>query len=368
MRRLWIGLLNLLMLVPSHLQADENLRLQDICRLKGQEENTLQGLGLVVGLRGTGDDSSKPTSRSLARMMQLMGSQIATDAQGVPDLKDIEKAGNVALVFITADIPPSGAQQGDAIDCTISAINAKSLEGGTLMLTPLLGPRADRPTVYALAQGQITLPDPRTPTSGTIYQGVKMEATVRNQFVSDDKITLVLDQDHSGFRTAQDVEDSINSFNQNGLSGSPGGVSANSQASSQGLLAHAIDQLHVVVDVPSSYRERPVQFVSLIMSLPIVNLQSKKRVVINEREGVIVIGEDVMISPVVVTHKNIAIEARGGRGGFVGLDTTSPTQARPKLKNLVDALNALAVPADDTIAIIKALKKKGDLFGEVVIQ
>lgn len=361
-----IVLLSLLIHCASTSQADENLRLQDICRLKGQEENTLQGLGLVVGLRGTGDDS-KPTSRSLARMMQLMGSQIATDAQGIPDPKDIEKADNVALVFITADIPPSGAQQGDALDCTISAIDAKSLEGGTLMLTPLLGPRADRPTVYALAQGQITLPDLRTPTSGTIYQGCKMEASVRNQFVRDDKITLVLDQDHSSFRTAQDIEDSINTFNQDGLSGSPGN-SFNSRQSSQGSLAHAIDQLHIEVTVPASYRERPVQFVSLIMSLPIVNFQSKKRVVINEREGVIVIGEDVMISPVVVTHKNISIEARGGRAGFVGIDTSSPAQPRPKLKNLVDALNALSVPTDDTIAIIKALKKKGDLFGEVVIQ
>lgn len=348
--------------------SDDQLRLRDVCRLKGQEENTLQGLGLVVGLKGTGDDASKPTSRALARMMQLMGSQIASDANGQPQFAEIEKSGNVALVFVTVAIPPQGAQQGDQLNCTVSALSAKSLEGGTLMLTPLLGPRADRPTVYALAQGKLTIPDSRVPTNASLYRGCKMEASVENQFVKDDKITLILDQDIGSFNTAQYIEDLINALNNTGLTG--GGNIPPSQAiqnSNFQLLAKAQDPVHIEVTVPVYYRDRAVAFVALLLEIPLPNIQNKKRVVIDEREGVIVIGDDVLIAPVAITHKNLTIEARQGQSGFVGFDPTSP-QPRPKLKNLVDALNSLSVPNEDVIAIVKALKRKGDLFGEVVVQ
>lgn len=348
--------------------SDDQLRLRDVCRLKGQEENTLQGLGLVVGLKGTGDDASKPTSRALARMMQLMGSQIASDANGLPQISEIEKSGNVALVFVTVAIPTQGAQQGDQLDCTVSAVSAKSLEGGTLMLTPLLGPRADRPTVYALAQGKLTVPDPRIPTSASLYRGCKMEASVENEFVKDDKITLILDQDIGSFNTAQYIEDLINALNNTGLTGG-GNVPANEaiQTSNFQLLAKARDSLHIEVTIPTYYRDRTVAFVALLLELPLPNIQNQKRVVINEREDVILIGEDVLIAPVAITHKNLTIEARQAQTGFVGFDPANP-QPRPKLKNLVDALNSLNVPTEDKIAIIKALKRKGDLFGEVVVQ
>jgi flagellar P-ring protein precursor FlgI len=89
-------------------------------------------------------------------------------------------------------------------------------------------------------------------------------------------------------------------------------------------------------------------------------------VVINEREGVIVIGEDVLISPVAINHKNLTIDARPGQGAFVAVDTETPQLPRPKLKNLVDALNALNVPTKDVIAIIRTLDRNGDLYGQVV--
>ena len=348
--------------------SDDQLRLRDVCRLKGQEENTLQGLGLVVGLKGTGDDASKPTSRALSQMMLKMGSQIATDVNGSPQISEIEKSGNVALVFVTVDIPPAGAQQGDQLDCTISAISAKSLEGGTLMLTPLLGPRADRPTVYALAQGKLTVPDARTPTSASLYRGCKMEASVENKFVSDGKITLVLDQDVGSFNTAQYIEDIINTLNNTGLTGGENiPASEAMQNSNFQLLAKARDPVHIEVTIPLYYRERPVSFVSLLLELPLPNIQSNKRVVIDEREGGVVIGEDVLISPVAITHKNLNIEARAGQSGFIALDPANP-QPRPKLKNLVDALKGLEVPTEDVIAIIKTLKRSGNLYGEVVVQ
>ncbi len=100
------------------------LRIRDICRVKGQEENTLLGRGLVVGLNGTGD-SDPSTLRSLARMMQLMGGQVSLDAQRQPDISELKNVKNVATVFVTATVPAEGARQGEKLDCTVHAINAK---------------------------------------------------------------------------------------------------------------------------------------------------------------------------------------------------------------------------------------------------
>ena len=350
--------------------ADDNLTLQDVCRLKGQEKNQIHGLGMVVGLRGTGDENFKPTSRFLVSAMQHLGSQFATDAQGVPNLDEIKKAGNTAMVFVTVDIPPVGAQQGDLLNCSISSISAKNLEGGTLILTNLVGPNRSDPTVYALAAGPLSIPDPRTPTSAVIHRGCKMETTVRNQFMSPDgKVTLILEEGQSSFQSAQLIEDRINELAQSLFGGSPGNSSA--QESNSHILARAIDQHHVEVLVPAFYRDRPVQFVTVLMGISITNIQRRKSVYINEREGVVAVGEDVLISPVVVSHKNLVIDTGGGaRGSFVGVDPSNPDPKteRPKLKNLQEALNKLAVPTEDFISIIKALKAKGDLFGEVIIQ
>ncbi|MCA9192926.1 MAG: flagellar basal body P-ring protein FlgI [Planctomycetales bacterium] len=339
--------------------ADEHLRLRDICRLKGQEKNTLQGLGLVVGLKGTGDSKLNPTSRALARMMQVMGSNIAADSQGFPDISELEGTGNVALVMVSADIPPAGAQQGDALTCSVSAINAKSLEGGTLMVTHMLGPRVDQPTIYALSQGQISIPNLAVPTSGMIYQGCKMERTVANSFTWEDKLTLIIDQDLASFSTAVDIEDQIKQLMQSSSGDSRG----------EGVV-HALDQLSVEVTIPQHYREahNEVQFVAILLDMPLNNIKKKKSVVINEVEGVIVLGEDVLINPVVINHKNLAIQANAGPGGFVGVDTSSPAPLKPKLKNLVDALNALNVSTEDKIAIIRTLKRNGDIYGEVLFE
>lgn len=341
----------------SSLAADDRLMIGDICRLKGQEENTIQGVGIVVGLRGTGDSDVAPTLRALARMIQLMGGNLATDAQGFPQISELESSGNVALVTVTAKIPPAGAQQGDQLNCTVSAISAKSLQGGNLMLAYMLGPRADVDQIYALAQGPIDTPDLAVPTTGVIYGGCKMEATVQNQFTFEDKITLIIDKDLASFSTAVDIADGINVW----MKGTGLGSSASADA------ATAIDQLHVEVQIPSGWRARPVMFVSEIEQLELRNLRRPKRVVLNETDGVIIIGEDVLINPVVIAHKNLSIEARPGQGGFIGLDTATPGDLRPKLKNLVDALNAIKVPTADVIAIIRNLDRNGDLYGEVII-
>jgi flagellar P-ring protein precursor FlgI len=336
------------------------LKLGDMVRLKGQETNTLQGLGLVVGLRGTGDSDAAPTSRSLARMMQMMGGSMALDRQGQLDLNDVADAKNVALVFVTATIPAVGAQPGDRLDVSVNAINAKSLEGGTLMLTPLLGPRANDPTVYAMAQGPLTVSLDGPVTTATVQGGGKMEAAVEAGYHQSGKITLVLDRDFASFDTAQRIEDEINNLQALTLGSS-------TSAPSGRATARAIDQLHIEVSIPDLYRENPIKFISFLLSIPIQVSSRSNRVVINEREGVVVIGKDVEVAPVLVTHRNLRIEAGPSRG-FVAVNETGDVPANAKLKSLADALNALDVPTEDLIAIIKTLKRKGDLYGEVVFQ
>jgi len=341
------------------------MKLGDICRLKGQEDNTLQGLGLVVGLRGTGDGDSAPTTRALGRMMQLMGGQVAQDSLGRLDIKDIENAKNVALVFVTAKIPSVGAQQGDQLDVTINAINAKSLDGGYLMLTPMLGPRADNDTVYALAQGPINTTPAGPPTNGRIQKGCKMESTIKAEFHLNGKITLILHRDFATFDTAQRIEDEINNL----AALTFGEVGNDSGTPSQKRTeAHAIDQLHIEVMIPELYLNDPIKFISFLLNTPIQLSSHSTRVVINERDGVVVIGEDVEIAPVLVTHRNLRIEAGGRTIESMASLGNSPLIENAKLKALADALNALDVPTDDLIAIIKTLQRKGDLYGEVIFE
>lgn len=347
------------------------LKLGDLCRLKGQETNTLQGLGLVVGLQGTGDGDAAPKGRALARMMQLMGGPMAMDAAGRLNIEDVGDAKNVAMVFVSATIPTVGAQQGDALDVTINAISAKSLEGGYLMLTPMLGPRADNPTVYGMAEGRISVSPDAPATTATIQGGLKMETTVRASYVQNDRITLVIDRDFADFNTAQRIEDEVNSLTSFTMGDRSVSRLASPNRDANGAtngtsLARAIDQLHVEVMVPPLYRNNPIKFIAFLLDIPIPLASRGKRVVINEAAGVVVIGEDVEIAPVLVTHRNLRIEAGGG-GRFVEVGPDGTPEAA-KLKSLADALGALDVPTEDLIAIIKTLKAKGDLYGEVIFR
>ncbi len=343
-----IALGAVLIVVPT---AEGRTTLKSICRLKGQEENTLHGMGIVVGLKGTGDGGSfLPAMRSLAMAMQLMGKPVNAAAE----LKD---AKNVALVAVSATVPAGGARQGDRIDCAVSSVGAaKSLKGGRLFLMPLVGPEnPQHPRVYAFAEGPITIDDQNTPTTGKVHGGCRLEEDFFNPFVRDGKITLVLDPNHADFQTASDVAEWINSQLSIQIDGVP--------------LARAVNQMNVEIMVPAQYRDDPVLFVSQVLATPIMEQQSNPRVVINERSGSIVISGDVEIGPVVVTHKNVVVETgttppAGGR--FVAID---PEQTQsPKLKALVEALNAVNVPAEDIIDIIKGIDRNGKLNAKLIVQ
>ena len=355
MRRFLILLCTACVLLPGSVLQGRTL-LKNICRVKGQEENTLQGLGLVVGLKGTGDGGNfLPTIRSLATAMQLMGSP--TGKGGAAELKD---AKNVALVMVTATVPAAGARQGDVLDCTVSSIGgAKSLNGGTLMMTPLQGPHVNSDRVYGFAQGAININDVKTPTSGRVFRGCRLEEDFFNPFTKDGKVTLVLNKNYSDFQVAQDVAELVNS--------------QLSFQTSGGNLAKAINQGNIEVKIPAQYQSDPVSFVSQVLSLPMLEPQTEARVVINPRAGSIVIGGDVEIGAAVVTHRNMVIETTDNPGApvqeFRAIDTTpQQPQTATKLKALISALNAVKVPTDDIIEIIKGLERDGKLRGVLVIE
>lgn len=347
-----------------------DLTIGDICRVKGQEEVTLQGLGLVVGLKGTGDGDAQPTSRALARMMSLMGNPVGRDAAGLERLKELSSAKNVALVFVTATVPAAGARQGDRINCNVNAIYAKSLDGGYLMTTPLLGPEpSESPQtrrVYAFAQGLVHLPDAVRPAAAAIEKGCRLEENFFSPYIaSDGAITLVLDQAHASFQTAYEVADLIRN--------DPDQASGDYSSSEE--MAQALDSVNVRVKIPRTYLDDPVEYVQRVLSLRMLPPRNEARVVINERTGVIVVGAEVGIGPVVVTHKDMAIETGSalGEGGFVPLDTINKQAAGASgevtdLKSLVDALNALRVPSGDIIEIVKQIQQAGKLYGKLVVQ
>jgi flagellar P-ring protein FlgI len=363
-----VGIVCLLLVVATTTGQAQSLRIRDICRVKGQEENTLHGMGLVVGLKGTGDTDG-PTLRALAKMLESMGSplgQLGKDAAA----SELKNAKNVAMVMVTATIPPEGARQGEQLNCTVSAVGAKSLAGGMLVMTPLVGPRPGNPRIYALAQGPLTISESGPPTVAVVHDGCRLEEDFTYQF-SDEEwfITLVIDRHHAGFPTAYEIKEALS-----GMGGSRRTTDAygNSSATrSTTYQAQALDPVNVRVRIPAEYQNYRVDFIAEVLDTPIALQHHDARVVINERNGVIIIGDNVTIGRVAVTHKNVSIETgdEPARGPLIEIDqsTSSPTTPT-RLKALVEALNALKVDSQAIIDIIKSLERSGDLYGRLVIE
>ncbi len=344
----------------------QQMNIGDICRLKGQERNTLTGMGIVTGLNGTGDGSFGPTILSLMRIMQNMKVPLTTGSTSKDKDKAKGKASplenlnpkNVALVMVTADVPVEGARQGDEVDCTITAINAKSLVGGSLMITPLIGPvppgdQGAEPLVYAMAQGALRFDDKSTLTTAKISVGCRLERNIMNPFVKDNKITLVINRSHASFMVAEEIEAALNTSE--AFKGASAGI------------AKAIDQLTVEVTILEQYRSNPVQFASLVLQQRLRDLPRDAIVVVNETTGVITMSADLELAPSLVTHQNMTIDIGNGVGAsqFVGLDPGEDTSV-PTLKALVQSMNALRVSAKDMIQIIRELDHSGAIYGHVI--
>jgi flagellar P-ring protein precursor FlgI len=343
--------LALLLLLPAEAWA---VRVADICRVKGQEENTLHGLGLVVGLKGTGDGGEfAPTIRALGNALQRMGNPLGK--AGVTELKS---AKNVALVMVSATVPAGGARQGDRLDCVVTSVGAaKSLAGGYLMLTPLQGPVIGSPRVYAFGQGPVHLSDPRQPNTGSITMGCRLEEDFFNPYVKDGVVTLVLDKDQASFVVAQDVADAINQSE----------LAFQFQGTDE-LLARPLDGTNIAVTVPAKYREETVDFIAQVLNQRIGAVRTEARVDINQAAGSIVISGDVEVSPAVVTHKNIVVETGDNVPTAVFVPVDPEQVATTKLKALVEALNAVQLPAEDIIEIIKGLDRTGKLHGRLMVR
>lgn len=331
------------------------VKIADITRIAGQRTNVLTGLGLVMGLKGTGDGGKYlPAIRPLAAMLGKFN-----DPATVADLSD---GGNVALVSIIATVPADGARDGDHIDVSVMSLGAAtSLKGGRLFVTPMTGPVAGS-GIFALAEGPITIEDPTTPTVGTIHGGAVMEADLPAKFIDDGKFCLVIEDPSASWTTASTIAKIIN----------------DAESTNGENIATAIDPKNVEVTIPAIERARPDSFISRVQRLPVPMLPTEARVEINEKTGTMIITGDVEISPVVITHDGLSISTVNPppvpspltpvvtTKDFIPLSTSGTGDA--KLQDLVDVLDRLKVPAADKITIVEELYRVGKLHAKLIIE
>ena len=345
------------------------VRIGDVTHIKGQRTNQLNGMGLVVGLAGTGDGGKYlPAIRPLAAML----TQFANPVLSMDELKN---ARNVAVVMVEATLPEYGAREGDRLDVRVTSIGAaKSLQGGRLLITPLQGPHKADKRIYALASGPLHVQNTLTPTVAVINQGATLEADIVYNWIDDsNQITLVLEDAHAGWAMAHAIAQTIRE-----LSSEPGRVSA---------IARAVDPKNVVVTIPQTDRANPASFIAWVEGQDLLLPQSEARVKINRRTGTIIVSGDVEISPVAISHKGLTISTAGsptgrqGEEGFVAIDTQKPGDGRSadsdagatrrgdtRMADLIDALNQLKVPVEDRITIIEELHKTGKLHARLVVE
>lgn len=345
------------------------VRIKDIADIKGVRQNQLVGYGLVVGLEGTGDsDDSLFTIQSLASLLEKMGVTVQPG-----DIEDVE---NVAAVMVTADLPPFAAL-GSRIDVLVSSIgDADTLQGGTLLFTPLKG--ADG-SVYAVAQGPVSTGgfavsgnsgdqvQKNFPTVGRVVGGGLVEKEIHSDFNRKKSLTLALhDPD---FTTASRVAQAIN-------------------RAFYSQLAQTENAGSIRVSVPENYLGNTVQFVTLVESLGVTPDMISK-VVVNERTGTVIMGENVRVATIAIAHGNLSIQinesqnvsqplpfSRGGQtvvtpeSDIVVQEGKNPiflVESGVSIGELVKALNALGVSPRDLIAIFQALKAAGALQAELEV-
>lgn len=333
-------------------------QIQDIVRLKGSEKNKLIGMGLVVGLKGTGDGGKYlPAMRSLAAAMNTLLDENVIASE-------LSNAKNVAVVSLSVTVPESGARDGDEFDVHVSSIGAaKSLEGGRLLMCEMTH-IIRRDVVFAYAEGALSIQNEEVPTSGVIKAGAQMTQNVWAQYFDEHyRLTLVIDDEVASWPTAFAIARQINDE----LSPDPDSPD----------LARAIDQKNVVISVPVFEREKPATFINRILSSHIdpSMINTPARVVINERTGTVVITGDARVGPVTIMHEGLSITtitpARQPTAQapevqeqvFVQLGPHDQTDT--ELSDLLTALNRLQVSAKDRIAIIREIKKAGHLYAEL---
>ena len=327
------------------------VKIKDISNIVGVRENQLIGYGLIVGLNKTGDGTtSKFTLQTIANMLQTMNIKL--------NPKDI-KSKNVAAVVVTATLPPF-ARQGDKIDVIVSSIgDAKSIEGGTLLMTPLKGVDG---RIYALAQGPVTIGGRNGKgggtlnhaTAGKIPGGALVEQEVAYNIYNQKMATLSLKE--ANFKNAVAIQDILNRYYKE-------------------KVAVAIDSRTIRLKKPENMSM--VEFLANIGELSI-DFTSKEKIVIDERTGTIVAGIDIEIQPVIITHGDITIQIEPREtlpkidsndadsfnlGNSVQVQTKNNSILMKKnastVANIARSLKKLGAAPKDIISILEAMKKAG---------
>ena len=348
--------------------AGATSRIKDLANVEGVRENQLIGYGLVVGLNGTGDTLNNIpfTKQSLTAMLERLGVNVRGQTL---------RTGNIAAVMVTANLP-AFATQGTRIDVTVSALgDSKSLEGGTLLVTPLLGADGN---VYAVGQGSVAIGGFQAqgaaakitrgiPTVGRIANGALVEREIDFQLNRLSQLRLALR--NPDFTTAKRMAVAINDF-----IGAP--------------TAEPLDPGTIGVRVPKSYHGNVVSLLTDIEQLRVEPDQQAK-IVIDERSGIIVMGSDVRVSTVAVAQGNLTVSitetpqvsqptpfSRGGRTVTVprtkiGVQEDGKGLAVVKnsvsLQQLVNGLNALGIGPRDLIGILQAIKAAGAIQADIVV-
>jgi len=333
------------------------VQVQDLTRIKGAESNKLVGMGIVVGLKGTGDGGKfQPSMRAMAEVTKRLIDPTAVAAE-------MKSAKNVALVMLSVNLKP-GVVEGDRIDVHVSAVGASSLKGGRLFMTPLTGPLPNSP-IYAFAEGAIVIEGKGIETVGLIRNGAQMTKSVPVRYLDENnQLTLVLNDAVATLPMANNLANVIN-----GLIASPNGP----------RMAVAVDQKNVVIAVPKFERENLAGFISGIQQTYVAPemINMGARVVINEKTGTIVFSHNIQISPVGITHAGLTINMitpelpvnaqnpKMEQNSFVAIDPDGRGGAR--LADLIRAFNQLKVESKDRIAIIREMYKHGSLHAQLII-
>ncbi|MBN1846167.1 MAG: flagellar basal body P-ring protein FlgI [Sedimentisphaerales bacterium] len=348
-------------------------RIRDIARPLGERTNKLVGHGFVIGLTGTGDNGeSLIAMRPFREMLEKMGNPAE-----LGDLKDIK---NIAYVWVTAELGRNGVRDGDTLDVYVHSVGqAKSLEGGTLVLTPLRSAHYADDRLYAWAQGPVSIPSALTPTSGVVKGGAVVESDIQFLFVDHETypgrsvLTLVLNEDQANWQVAKAVADIINE--EAAAPGSSQSDYLTGAVTNQEPTAAALGPKNILVTIPAKQAQNPSPFIARIMNLPVDLPDPEATVVINERTGVIVITGNVEISPVIVTVKDLSIRIVEpepqplpgqpviSQTGWSKFDTTESTTV--KLQQLIDALDQLNVSVQDKINTIYEINRAGALRANI---
>lgn len=341
--------------------------LRQLVSVEGVRENQLIGYGLIVGLQGTGDSSqAKYSGQSVSNLLKQFGVKLPTTTEA--------KMKNAAAVMVSASFPP-GYRKGQTIDITVSSLgDAKSLRGGTLLMTPL---RAADGEVYALAQGNLIVGGlsaqgasgssvtVNTPTAGRIPNGASIEREIETDFGSRPTIRLSLKRPN--FQTATNIVEAINRR--------------------FGAVASTEDATSVEVVAPENRTQR-VAFVAQLEALRVGVGEDVPKVIFNSRTGTVVISQGVTVRPAAVTHGSLKVVISESKSVSQpapfsqGQTTVTPQSSVAveqgtghmfkwpggvELQTIIDTINSTGATADDVMSILQALDQAGALDGELIV-